>query len=486
MATRFNRRRLLQASSAAGLGYLFLGPAFSVSKVYGANDKLRVAGIGVGGKGSGDIDQAGSLMEVVGICDVDKEYLGEKQKKWPMAKAVSDFRKLFDDAEFMKTVDAFTISTPDHMHALPAAMAMRAKKHVYVQKPLARTVFENDLLRKLAKANGVCTQMGNQGTAENGLRRAVEIIQSGAIGEVKEAHVWTNRPVWHQAPVLMKRPDSVAVPDYLNWQSFLGPAPERPYAHGDGKTPYGKRKSCYHDFNWRGWWDFGTGAIGDMACHTANMMFMALKLQMPTHVSATATDVNNETCPSSAHVIMDFPARGSLPAVKVHWYEGKGKDGKKLVPPEDWVKKAIAIDTNAKRNKALVNSGSILIGSKGYCYSPDDYGAEVFFGGSDELKAMNANRSTQPEKLPVNGKGDQGQKNEWVDAIKAGKPELALSNFDYAAYLAGAFVLGNVAIRTGKDFDFDATTLECKGNSDAAQYIKYEYRKGWNMLEATA
>jgi predicted dehydrogenase len=479
MATRLNRRRFVQASTAASLGYLFTGPAFSVSKVFGANDRLRVAGIGVGGKGSSDIDQAANLMEVVGLCDADKDYLGAKLKKWPTAKGVQDFRKLFDDAEFMKNVDAFTISTPDHMHALPAAMAIRAKKHVYVQKPLARTVFENDLLRKLAKQHGVCTQMGNQGTTENGLRRAVELIQEGLIGEVKEAHCWTNRPVWPQAPAVMKRYEDTAVPDYLDWQAYLGPQKERPYAHGPSKV----KRGCYHDFNWRGWWDFGTGAIGDMACHTANMLFMALKLQMPTSVSATATDVNEETCPSSAHVLLNFPARGNLPPVTVHWYEGKGKDGKKLVPPQDWIDKALAIDPDPKRNKSLVNSGCIVIGSKGFCYSPNDYGAEVYFGPAEAFKDINTKK---PEKLKVNNKGDQGQKDEWVEAIKAGKPELALSNFDYAAYLAGAFVLGNVAIRTGKEFEFDAATLECKGNKDAAQFIKYEYRKGWNMLEDKA
>ena len=476
MSSRLSRRRFVQLTSAGSLGYLFTGPAFSVSKAYGANEKLRVAGIGVGGKGSSDIDQAGELMEVVGLCDVDKDYLGAKLKKWPKAKGVSDFRKLFDDAELMKTVDAFTISTPDHMHALPAAMAMRAKKHVYVQKPLARTVFENDLLRKVAKENGVCTQMGNQGTTENGLRRAVEIIQAGTIGDVTEVHVWTNRPVWPQAPGVTKRYDEVAVPEYLDWQSYLGPAPERPYAHGPSKS----KRGCYHDFNWRGWWDFGTGAIGDMACHTANMAFMALKLQMPVKVAATATDVNGETCPSSAHVTFQFPARGDLPPVTVHWYEGKGKDGKKLAPPQEWIDKALAIDPDPKRNKSLVNSGSIIIGSKGIAYSPNDYGAEVYFGPTAAFADLNTKK---PEKLPINGKFDQGQKNEWVDAIKAGKPEIALSNFDYASYLAGAFVLGNVAIRTGQGFEFDPVTLECKGSKDAAQFIKYEYRKGWNMLE---
>ena len=175
------------------------------------------------------------------------------------------------------------------------------------------------------------------------------------------------------------------------------------------------------------------------------------------------------------------PARGDLPPVTVHWYEGKGKDGKKLQPPKEWIDKALAIDTDQKRKKELVNSGSIIIGEKGYIYSPSDYGAEVFFGPEEAFKGIN---TKTPEKLGVwEGDFDLNNKKEWVAAIKAGKPEIALSNFDYASYLAGAFVLGNVAIRTGKEFEFDAETLECKGNKDAAQYIKYEYRKGWNMLE---
>ncbi|MGL6073568.1 MAG: Gfo/Idh/MocA family protein [Fimbriiglobus sp.] len=478
-----NRRRFLQSSTAIGLGYMFTAPAFSFARVQGSNERLKVAGIGVGGKGSSDIDQAGMLgkdnqplMEVIGLCDADKDYLGLKMKKWPKAKGVTDFRRLFDDAELMKAVDAFTISTPDHTHALPAAMAIRQKKHVYVQKPLTQTVFESDLLRKLAKENGVCTQMGNQGTAENGLRRAVELIQGGALGDVKEVHVWTNRPVWDQAPKVMKRYEDTAVPEYLDWEAYNGPNEFRPYAHGPNK---GKKRGCYHDFNWRGWWAFGTGAIGDMACHTANMAFMALKLGYPTHIMAEATDVNPETCPSSAHVTLKFPARGPLPGVTLHWYEGM-KDKKKLSPPQEWVDKALAIDPDMKRNKKLVDSGSIIIGSKGYLYSPNDYGAQVFFGPSEEFKGMN---TTTPEKLAINNKGDQGQKNEWVEAIKAGKPALALSNFDYASYLTGAFLLGNVAIRTGKPLTFDAATLTSPDNADAAKYIKKEYRKGWDMLE---
>jgi predicted dehydrogenase len=469
MSTRLHRRRFLQATAAGSLGYFFTASSFSAGRAFGANEKVNFAGIGVGGKGQSDISQAGGLGDVVALCDCDstQKHLGWAAQKWPQAKTFSDYRRLFDDKEIMKAVDAFTISTPDHNHALPAALAIKAGKNVYVQKPLTRTVFEAHLLMKLAREHKVCTQMGNQGTAENGLRRAVELVQSGELGPVKEVHVWTNRPIWPQAPEVMKRPESKGeAPPTLDWEAFIGTAPMRPYAGG------------YHPFAWRGWWDFGTGAIGDMACHTANMAFMALKLGMPEHVSAEAGDVNPETCPSYAHVVLKFPARGDLPPVTLNWYEGK-KDKKKLTPPDDLVQKAVALDP--RHNGKLVDSGSILVGEKGIAYSPNDYGAEVYFSTGSKT-----NSGTKPEKLPINGGGDGGQKKEWVAAIKAGKPELALSNFDYASMLAGAFVLGNVAIRTKKGFAFDADTLTAKNCPEAAQYITPHYRKGWDLLKETA
>lgn len=469
MTMRLHRRRFLQASAAGSLGYFFTAPAISAARAPVAMEKVRFAGIGVGGKGSSDISQAGQFGDVVALCDCDtaKRGLGWAKEKWTDAKTFTDYRKLFDDAETMKAVDAFVISTPDHNHALPAALAMRAGKHVYVQKPLTRTVFEAHLLQKIAKQYNVCSQMGNQGTASNGFRRAVELIQAGTLGNVTEVHVWTNRPIWPQAPGVMKRPEGKAdVPENVDWEAFIGPAPMRPYAPG------------YHPFAWRGWWDFGTGAIGDMACHTANMAFMALKLGSPIHVSAEAGDVNPETCPSFAHVVLKFPARGNLPPVTLHWYEGK-KDGQKLTPPKELVEKAIALDPNPKRNQRLVDSGSILVGDKGMAYSPNDYGAELFFGPADKFEGLQKNT---PEKLPTNNGGDGGQKKEWVDAIKAGKPELALANFDYSSYLTAAFLLGNVAIRAGEAFEFDPETLKPKNSAAAEKFMHYEYRKGWNML----
>ena len=465
MARRMTRRQVL-AASAAGLGYLHLAPAASAARMYRANEKLHVAGIGIGGKGSSDIDQAGNLMEVVALCDVDSEHVGSKLKKWPSAKTFSDYRKLFDDTALLKTIDAVTVSTPDHNHAVPSILAMRAGKHVYCQKPLTHDVFEAHLMRAEAKKNKVCTQMGNQGTAANGLRRAVELIRGGELGDVAEVHVWTNRPVWPQAPKIVKRPEATPVPGGLDWDSWLGVAPDRPYSGTNGKL----RGGPYHDFNWRGFWDFGTGAIGDMACHTANMAFMALKLAHPTKVSGEAGDLNDETCPSWARVQIGFPAREKLPAVTLHWYEGR-KDNKKVLPPEELVKQA----TDLSKGK-LVDSGSIVVGSKGIAYSPDDYGATVFFSTGKKT-----DDKTKPETLPSNGKGDQGQKNEWVEAIKAGKPELALANFDYGGLLTAAFLLGNVAIRTGKPFNFDGT--KCVADiKEAAPLIRRTYRKGWDLI----
>jgi predicted dehydrogenase len=475
---KLSRRSFGKLGTAASLGYLFTAPAWSVGRVYGANEKLRFAGIGIGGKGSSDIDDAGNLGDVVALCDIDEKNLAKKTAKWKDAKVFHDFRKLFSDA-IMKNIDALTISTPDHTHALAAAMAIKMGKHVYVQKPLTHTVYEARLLRELATKHKVCTQMGNQGTAEGGLRRAVELIQAGTIGDVTEVHIWTNRPVWPQAPQVKVRPKEVACPEHIHWQEFIGPAPMRPYAE---YTPdISKRKGAYHDFNWRGWWDFGTGAIGDMACHTANMAFMGLKLTAPISVKAEAGDVNNETCPSYAHVTFEFAARGDMKPVTVHWYEGK-KDGKKLVPPKEWIEKALAIDPNPKRNKELVNSGSIVIGSKGFIYSPSDYGAEVFIGPA---KGFDKTQMKEPETLPKNGKGDQGQKNEWVEAIRAGKPSIALSNFDYASYLTESFLLGNCAIRSGKSFEYDPATGKVKDCPEAEKYLHVEYRKGWDLLNAS-
>jgi predicted dehydrogenase len=298
--------------------------------------------------------------------------------------------------------------------------------------------------------------MGNQGTAENGLRRAVELIRGGVIGPVRELHVWTNRPIWPQSPKVVARPTGTfPVPGHVNWDLFLGPAPQRPYAPG------------YHPFAWRGWWDFGTGALGDMACHTANMGFMALKLGYPTSVRAESEKPNPETYPGWARVVWEFPARDDMPPVKMFWYEGK-KDEKKLLPPE-----------KLTEGLKLSDSGSLLVGEHGKLFSPNDYGAHsMLVYGENIEKSM----PVVPQSLPRNGHGDLGQKQEWARAIKEGKPEIALANFDYAGILAETVLLGNVAIRAeGKKLEWDGPECRVTNDSAANAFIRTEYRNGWTL-----
>ncbi len=454
-------RRWFLGSSAAALGYFMT--ADKLSAVRAADEpssKLRIAGIGVGGKGSSDIDQAGNVGQIVALCDIDEGNLGAKTKKWPEAAKYFDYRKMLE--EQAKSIDAVVVSTPDHNHALPSLMAMRMKKHVYCQKPLTHTVFEARLMRETAKKYGVCTQMGNQGSAESGLRRAVELVQDGLLGEIKEIHVWTNRPIWPQAPGVIKRPDGEKpVPASVHWDEFIGPAPMRPYNAG------------YHPFAWRGWLDFGTGALGDMACHTANMAFRACELVSPTTIEADATDVNPETYSSSAKIAFDYPKRGDKPhqsALKFYWYEGK-RDGKKVLPPEELLAKLL------KEKEKLADSGSIIVGSKAILFSPNDYGAQFRIIGAE------APNVSKPERLPVNGKGDQGMKSEWAQAIRDGKPEVAYSNFDIAGMLTEAILLGNVAIRAGKKLEFDAAAMKITNDKAANLLLSKEYRKGWEVTE---
>jgi predicted dehydrogenase len=458
MAHRHSRRDFLK-TTAAGAGFFTLaGLTPTVSRA--ANEKLRIAGIGVGGKGHSDIMQAANHGDVVAICDIDEGHLGKAfddlTKKGQKPEKFYDYRKMLE--ELGKSIDAVTVSTPDHTHAPASIMAMNLSKHVYCQKPLCHDVAEARRMRETAKAKKVATQMGNQGTASNGLRRAVEIIRAGVIGPVTEVHVWTNRPIWPQAPKVMARPTGTfEIPKTVHWDEFLGTAPERPYAPG------------YHPFAWRGWWDFGTGALGDMACHTANMAFMALKLGYPKTIVAEAGDVNPETCPSYARIVFEFPAREGMPPVRFVWYEGK-KEGKKLLPPEELTK-----------GLKLNDSGSMLVGEKATLFSPNDYGEQYTFENTKDKEDFNAAAKKVEQTLPRNGKGDDGMKAEWVEAIRNGKPETALSNFDYAAMLTETILLGNVAIRVGKKLEWDGPNLRVTNCPEAAPYIKRQYRKGYEV-----
>lgn len=484
-------RRLFLGGSAAALGYFFTADALSATRAAETpSETIRVAGIGVGGKGQSDITQAARVGHVVALCDVDEgkrtatlNAKDKRSKEPPLSesnpKLYTDFRKMFD--EIGKEIDAVTVSTADHSHAIASITAMRLKKHVYCQKPLCHNVWEARLMRETAKKYGVCTQMGNQGSAENGLRRAVELVQDGLLGKIKEVHVWTNRPIWpqgadailkvgaaraaafaalHGKPVEVPKPTA---PKGINWDVFLGPAPVRPY------------DPAYHPFAWRGWWDFGTGALGDMACHTANMAFRACELVAPTTIEADATDVNPETAPTSAKIKFAIPARGDKPhqsALTFYWYEGV-RGQKKVVPPKDLLERLL------KPGQTLSDSGSIIVGDKAILFSPNDYGAQFTIVGDVALPK----NLTRPEHLPVNGKGDLGMKEEWAQAIRENKPEVAYSNFEIAGSLTELILLGNVAIRAQKKLEYDAKTGKVTNDPAANAYIKREYRKGFELAE---
>jgi len=452
-----NRRSFLFGASAAGFGIFAQGRRGWAGGV-APNEALNIACIGVGGKGRSDTEQVARLGKIVALCDIDQERLDAMAAKHKEAKKYNDFRELLHGLG--SQLDAVVVSTPDHTHAPAAVTAMRLGKHVYCQKPLTHSVWEARLMRETARSKGVCTQMGNQGTADPGFRNGVELVRSGAIGEVREVHVWTNRPFnyWQQAPDIVARPPAAPVPAHVRWDLFLGPAPERPY------------NKVYHPHNWRGWWDFGTGALGDMACHTANLAFMALELGVPVRVSAQSSEINPETYPAWATITYEFPASGNRPAVKLTWYEG-AKNGRRNLPPAKLFFPGSGFQPS--------DSGSIFVGSKWRMYSPNDYGAVQMFWPAGKNQELNVPERSLPR---IEGaRGDDAHKLEWVQAIRAGKPSLALSNFDYAATLTESMLLGNVAVRSGQAFDYNPETGEIAGSASASQYLKPYFRKGWEI-----
>jgi hypothetical protein len=456
------RRREFLKSTALVAGAALLGaPAFVRGQ--NLNSKLRLAQVGAGGKGSSDTDHCSS-EDIVALCDADQNSAAGQLKKYPGARYFRDYRKMFEEAA--GSFDAVLVSTPDHNHACAASHAIKLGKHVYVQKPLTYSVFEARHLRDLARKQGVVTQMGNQGSAEDGLRRAVECIQAGLIGAVREIHVWSNRPIWPQG---IERPTGEdPIPDNLNWDAWIGPAPMRPY-----------KKDVYHAFKWRGWQDFGTGALGDMACHTSNMPFRACKLGYPTAIECEDhSGMNQETYPQSSRIRFEFPEREGLVPVKFMWYDG------------GW-KPAPALTTEiAEMMGQVPGSGCMLVGDKGKIFSPDDYGARFFVRLKDdkELKEAKLHEAVTAiaQTIPRNnhqGDADRRQHLEWLAAIKAGKPNLPFSNFEIAAYLTEIILLGDIALRVGKGvkMDWDGPKMQARNCPTAAQYVKREYRSGWTL-----
>ena len=477
-ALRWNRRNFLKTATLAGGAVVFGVP--TLLRGQNLNSKLNLAAIGAGGKGSVDIDCCAG-ENIVALCDVDTERCASQVKKHPAAKFYRDLRKMFD--EMGSGIDAVTVSTPDHFHAVAASRAMRLGKHVYVQKPLAQTIYEARYLRNLAKETGVVTQMGNQGSASDGLRRGVECIQAGLIGQVREVHVWTDRPVWPQG---LNRPEgSDPVPESLDWDTWIGPAAMRPYKRG-----------VYNPFDWRGWQDFGTGALGDMACHTVNLPFRGLHLGDPTEIEGAALGgMNQETYPLGSKIRFEFPARKtealarSFDPVTFTWHDG-GRPDKAAKHGHDFSNqppRELLTDIEALLGE-VPNSACLLIGDQGKIFSPSDYGESFFLKLNDDKKFVHFLKhpavSAIPQTIPRNAFGHGGDKahhREWFAAIKSGKPEQCYSRFEIGAQLTEIMLLGCVALRVGKKIEWDGPNLTARNCPEAARFIRRENRAGWTL-----
>jgi hypothetical protein len=425
------------------------------------NSKIRIACIGVGGKGDSDTNTAAAEGgEIVALCDVDTNTLNKKAEKFPNAAKFQDFRKMFDKME--SEIDAVTVSTPDHCHGVAGITAMQLGKHAFVQKPLTQTVWEARTMRELAREKKLATQMGNQGSANSGLRRSVEVIHGGVIGKPLELHVWTNRPIWPQG---VARPDGAdPVPDNLDWDLWLGPAQDRPYKNG-----------VYHTFKWRGWKDFGTGALGDMACHTVNMPFRALKLGYPTRIECEFSSRDYpETYPLSSRIRFDFPEREGWPPLKFYWYEGNPR-------PEFWPIRPYPDLTKhvvASQGK-LPASGALIIGDEGEFYSGDDYGSSFFLKRNDEQTYVAGNQHELCKTIPETIPRSPGHVKEWFNMMKDGTP--AYSNFEISAYLTEVILLGCIAqnIGEGRPINWDGPNMKSTDNAEASKLVKRDYRPGW-------
>ncbi len=456
MPNQFNRRGFLQSTAATGIGFWVAGGALA-KESRSPNGRIAMASIGVSGKGDSDSKDAGRAGDMVAICDIDEHRLNNAGKRrFPKAKRYTDFRKMLD--EMGKSIDAVTVSTPDHCHAPAALMAMRMGKHCFCQKPLTHTIYEARLMAKVAREKKVATQMGNQGTASDELRHAAAVIKAGALGTVKEVHVWTNRPIWPQGG---DRPKAKVCPEYVKWNLWLGPAPVRPYANG------------YHPFSWRGYWDFGTGALGDMACHTVNMPYMALNLRDPISIQAECSGHNGDSYPKWSIITFQYPALGNRAAVKFVWYDG-GK-----VPTDDWMAgMREAYKTQIEKRKNYLESGCVVVGDKDILYAPGDYA---------ERAQKLASKKPLPEVPFVKS---PGHFEEWVEAIKGGKP--AMSNFaDYAGGLTETILLGNLAVWVaatgqGEKIEWDAKNLRSTNVAGLETIIKPLYRPGYTLDESSA
>ncbi len=429
-----NRRNFLKVAGA-GAAAISSGVLSQVAAAESKSpsEKLNIAIVGTANRASANIDGvAAQNQNIVAICDIDKTYLDRLAQRFPQARCYADYRELLDKEA--GKLDAVVVSTSDHHHAPATIRAIRSGLHVYCEKPLAHTVHEARLVARAAKEKGVATQMGTQIHSDNNYRRVVEIIQCGVIGDVTDVHVWvgkgwgsTIRPKGEQKP-----------PESLSWNLWLGAAPQRPFVAG-----------AYHPANWRRYWDFGNGTMGDMACHLMDLPFWALKLRYPTQCEAEGAAGDPECCPPGLIVHYNFPQRENFGPVKLTWYDGNKTP--KIVADE-----------------RVPGMGVMFIGSKGKMFA--DYGSYRLFP-VEKFADFNPPTPTIPNSI--------GHYAEWIKACKTGSPTSC--NFDYSGALTEAVLLGSIAHRLGKKLDWDGENLRATNCPEADKYIKKSYRAGWEV-----
>jgi predicted dehydrogenase len=445
---RINRRQVLAAGATAAAISIVPRHVLGGPGQTPPSEKLNIAGVGIGGQGGWDLEQVKD-QNIVALADVDWGYAAHTLDKYPRAMKYKDFREMLDKE---KGIDAVVVGTPDHAHAIVSMAAIKRGKHVYCEKPLTRTVYEARALATAAREHKVATQMGNQGMAFEGNRLMTEWLDDGAIGPVREAHVWSDRPThrgklplyWAQG---IERPkEQPPVPASLDWDLWLGPAPWRPY------------HPAYVPFRWRGWWDFGSGGLGDMGIHNIAPAFSALKLGAPECVYASSTAVYEETLPLASCVHYEFPARGAMPPLMLHWYDGG------LLPP-----RPDELEDGRELNR---EDGILLVGDKGKML------VEGWGGNSPRL--IPEKRMQEYQRPPKSLPRSIGHHNEWIAACKGNGA--TRSSFDFAGPLTEAVLLGTICIRMGgQKLKWDATKLKF-ANSDASNaLIKPPYRKGWSL-----
>lgn len=436
---RITRRRFLGGAAAVAAFTVVPRHVLGGPNYIAPSEKLNIACIGIGGMGASDVSQFAS-ENIVALCDVDWRHAAGTFDKFPNAKKYRDFRKMLDAED--KNIDAVSVSTPDHIHAVASMAAIKRNKHVYCQKPLCHNVYEVRQITLAARKHGVATQMGTQLHATAEMRTMVEIVRSGVIGNVRKVDLWSGKN-WGGGT----RPtDTPPVPETLEWDLWLGPAPYRTY------------HPTYLPGNWRRWWDFGTGTLGDMGCHIIDPAWWALDLDAPTSIEAKPGPFSDETYPTKTVITWEFPARGSRPAATVRWFDGDNR------PPRP---------DELEEGRNLPDQGGLYYGDKGTLLLPH--------GSRPELIPYSKMKGFKPPEpfLPREKDGAAGHYQEWVRACKGGpKP---LSNFDYAGPLTEAILLGNIAAKAGRKIEWNSAAMKVTNMPEIDRHLSRQYRQGWSL-----